>query len=275
MMREPAQIFVNQRGEFGESCAISLAPIAQELPNSLWRGGSHLSGLSPIAVELAISSCSPGVCRKGVVSPPFRKFLPPNDQVARGFLFVVVKGELTPIKNNQKKEQKMKNMNKKSILGAFPSVFGLMALLTCAVLATSANAGSPSPQNPGGPLVGFFDSTVTLTNCNGVVIKSFEAYEMFHQGGTLTSTDNQPPSSRGPGFGTWQTLGGRSYSAPFEFFSFNADGTFAGEVKINRVIQLGADGNTYTSEGSVEIVDPNGNVIATFCVSEVAARVIQ
>jgi hypothetical protein len=29
-----------------------------------------------------------------------------DDQVARGFLFVVVKGELTPIKNNQKKEEK-------------------------------------------------------------------------------------------------------------------------------------------------------------------------
>jgi len=167
----------------------------------------------------------------------------------------------------------MKNMNKKRILGAFPSVFGLMALFTCTFLTTSANAQSQSSQNRGPRLVGFFDSTVTLTNCNGVVIKTFEAYQLFHQGGTLTSTDNQPPSSRGPGFGTWQNLGGGSYSAPFEFFSFHTDGTFAGEVKIGRDLQLAADGNSYTSVVSVQIFDANGNQIGTLCGSEVATRV--
>src|SRR5438477_5674254 len=96
MMREPAEIFVDQRREFRESGLISLAPIAQELPNSLWRGGLHLSALSPIAVELAIFLCTPGSLEKFS-----GKFLAPDDQVARGFLFVVVKGELTPIKNNQ------------------------------------------------------------------------------------------------------------------------------------------------------------------------------
>ena len=64
MMREPAQIFVDQRREFGESGVISLAPITQELPNSLWRGGLHISALSPIAVELAISLCTPGSVEK-------------------------------------------------------------------------------------------------------------------------------------------------------------------------------------------------------------------
>jgi hypothetical protein len=97
---------------------------------------------------------------------------------------------------------------------------------------------------------------------------------MFHQGGTLTSTDNQPPRSRGPGFGTWQNLGEGSYSAPFEFFSFNTDGTFAGEVGIGRDLQLAADGNSYSSVVSVEIVDPNGSVIATLCGTEVATRVV-
>src|SRR5207249_9008858 len=151
------------------------------------------SALSPIAVELAISLCTPGSLEKFS-----GKFLAPDDQVARGFLFVVVKGELTPIKNKQKKEQEMKNMNKKRILKAFPSVFGLMALLTCAFLATSANAGS------GGRLVGVFDTHLTLTNCHGVTIRTLEALQMFNQGGTLASTDNQPPSSRGAGFGTWE-----------------------------------------------------------------------
>ena len=159
-------------------------------------------------------------------------------------------------------------MNKKTILGAFTPVFGLMALLTCTFLATSATAES------GGRLVGVFDTHLTLTNCQGVVVRTLEALQMFNQGGTLASTDNQPPSSRGPGFGTWENLGGGSYSAPFEFFSFNADGTFAGTVKIARDIQLAKDANSYTSVVSVEIVNPNGSVIATLCGTEVATRVV-
>ena len=157
-------------------------------------------------------------------------------------------------------------MNKKTILRTFTPVFGLIALLTCTLLATSATAES------GGRLVGVFDTHLTLTNCHGVVIRTLEALQMFNQGGTLASTDNQPPSSRGAGFGTWQNMGGRSYSAPFQFFSFNPDGTFAGTVKIARNILLAADANSYTSTVSVEILDPNGNVIATLCGTESATR---
>ncbi len=40
----------------------------------------------------------------------------------------------------------MKTMNKKTILGTFPSVLGLMALLICTFLPTSATAGSQSQQ---------------------------------------------------------------------------------------------------------------------------------
>jgi hypothetical protein len=163
-------------------------------------------------------------------------------------------------------------MNKKLILGAFPSVFGLMTLLTCTFLATSAIAGSQSPRESGGRLVGFFESEVTITNCNGVVLKTLEAYEQFNQGGTLTSVDNQP--LRSPGIGTWQYNGGGSYSAPFESFSFNTDGTPAGESKFTRDIQLAADGNSYTSVVTVEIFDVNGNLIATLCATEVATRVV-
>ena len=89
--------------------------------------------------------------------------------------------------------------------------FALASALVC--LATSATAES------GGRLVGVFDTHLTLTNCHGVVIRTLEALQMFNQGGTLASTDNQPPSSRGPGFGTWENMGGRSYSAPFQFFA--------------------------------------------------------
>ena len=166
----------------------------------------------------------------------------------------------------------MKNTIRKSILGAPPFAFGLMALLTCTFLASSAIAGSQSPRESGGRLVGFFESTVTVTNCNGVVLKTLETYQQFNQGGTLTSVDNQP--LRTPGIGTWQYNGGGSYSAPTEFFTFNTDGTPGGETKLIRDIQLAQDGNSYTGVVTVEVYDVNGNLIVTLCATEVGTRVV-
>ncbi|MGB8472681.1 MAG: hypothetical protein WCE61_01200 [Candidatus Acidiferrum sp.] len=163
----------------------------------------------------------------------------------------------------------MKTTIQNTILKRLTAVLGLMALLICTTPATSATAADSSQGRA--PLIGLWDSQVTLTNCQGVVIKTFEAFEMFNQGGTLSSTDNQ--SANGPGVGTWQGLGRGSYSAPFQFFSFNPDGTWASTARISRNIQLGMDRNSYTSTVGVEIFDPNGNLVATLCGSEVATRV--
>ena len=166
----------------------------------------------------------------------------------------------------------MKNRIKNSVVRALPSVLVLMALLTCASLATSVRAASSSPENAAGRLIGVWDSQVTLTNCQGITVAMFEAFIEFQRGGTLTSVDNTPPTGHGPGLGTWQSLGGGSYSAPFQLFRFNTDGTFAGINRITRTIQLAADRNSYTSVVSVEIFDANGNLIGTACGTEVATR---
>ena len=42
MMSQSPQIFVDERREFRESGMISLAPSAQELLNSFWRGRRHI-----------------------------------------------------------------------------------------------------------------------------------------------------------------------------------------------------------------------------------------
>lgn len=122
-------------------------------------------------------------------------------------------------------------------------------------------------------LEGVWDSQVTLTDCNGHTLAAFEAYVMFHQGGTLTSTDNTPPTLHGPGFGTWQRMGGRNYNAHFQFFNFNADGTFAGVQKIDTQIHPAAHGNSYTSTVAFAAYDVNGNLIFSGCGTEVATRI--
>ena len=153
----------------------------------------------------------------------------------------------------------MKNIIKKAILGTLTSVLGLMALLICA---TSAIAGNSSPQDGGGGrLVGVWDTDVTVTNCQGVTIKTLKAYTTYHQDGTLNNTDTN--GLTGPGSGTWKNLGGGSYSSTIRSFSFDANGINTGEGVITQTIQLASDGMSSTGTATVEIFDVNGNLVAT------------
>lgn len=152
---------------------------------------------------------------------------------------------------------------KKSVLKSIVSLSALVAL-SLAPLTLAAPSGAD--------LTGVWDSQVTLTDCNGNTLVSFEAYGMFNTGGTFTSTDNTPPGRQSIGFGTWRKTGPRTYAAPFQFFNFNADGTFAGTQKITRTITLAANGASYTSVVNFQSLDPSGNVIFSGCGTEAATR---
>jgi len=164
----------------------------------------------------------------------------------------------------------MNNMIKKAILGTLTSVLGLMALLICA---TSAIAGNSSPQDGGGGrLVGLWETEVTVTNCQGVTLKTLEAYTTYHQDGTLSNTDTN--GLTGPGSGTWQNLGEGSFSSTIRSFSFDANGINTGEGKITQMIQMAPDKMSFTGTATVEIFDVNGNLVATLCASGVATRIV-
>src|SRR5450755_4132624 len=132
----------------------------------------------------------------------------------------------------------------------------LRSIIPMMAVAAVSVASAAVPPQQSAPLQGVWDSQVTLTDCNGNTLAAFRAFEIFHQGGTLTSTDNTPPTLHGPGLGTWERVNGRKYTSPFQFFNFNPDGSFAGVQKIDRVIQLAADGNSYTSTVTFGAYDP-------------------
>ena len=145
-----------------------------------------------------------------------------------------------------------------------------IVLMMSVVALSVASAADPLQQSA--RLQGVWDSQATLTDCNGNILVVLRAFEAFHQGGTLTSTDNTPPTLHGIGLGTWQHVGVGKYTAPFQFFNFNADGTFAGTQKIERLIQIAADGNSYTSTVTFASYDPDGNLLFSGCGDEVATR---
>lgn len=121
---------------------------------------------------------------------------------------------------------------------------------------------------------GVWESTVTIRNCQtGNPLAMFRAMEMFVHGGSLVDTNAAPPSTRGPGFGRWQYVAGNQFTATFRFFLYNPDGSFAGVRRVSRVIELVGAGDDLISTVSIQVFDPNNNLISTACATEVARRV--
>lgn len=129
-------------------------------------------------------------------------------------------------------------------------------------------------RNNARQLEGLWNHTGTRRNCaTGEAIVTFSAMFTFARGGTLQEFGTQgPPAMRGPGHGVWSYQSRRQYTTGFQFFRFNADGTYAGKQIVRQQIQLSRDGNSYTASATAQVFDVNGNVIANNCATGTATR---
>jgi hypothetical protein len=120
---------------------------------------------------------------------------------------------------------------------------------------------------------GTWNVVVTLRNCTtGAPLATFKAMDLFIQGGSMVDTNAAPPSTRGPGFGSWQYAGEHQFTAVLRFFLYNTDGTFAGTRRIAQDITIADDNNSWESTVGTIVFDPAGNPVATGCGTAVAAR---
>jgi hypothetical protein len=148
-----------------------------------------------------------------------------------------------------------------------------VSLFTAAAGALGQACSPAHAQTAADPIVGPWSSQVTITDCHGTTTRQFQALNLFQEGGTLTDTDSQPPSSHGPALGSWASQGGGMYSSLFEFYRFNADGTLAGSNRVQRTATLGAGSNSFTSTITVSVLDPTGTTLMSACGTETATRV--
>lgn len=124
-------------------------------------------------------------------------------------------------------------------------------------------------------IVGLWQSTVTVNNCQGGPSRTFRGTNVFHSGGTMTDTNAAPPTTRGPGFGIW------AYDRHEQFFrirmQFNRylpDGSYDGLQDIHREARVSRDGNTLTDETIfVRVLNPDGSLRAEACGAATATRV--
>ncbi len=128
-------------------------------------------------------------------------------------------------------------------------------------------------------IVGTWQTSVTPRNCQtGVpVAPAFPGLLTFNEGGTLTGTSTAVSSV----YGVWERKDGlqqnlftpiKQYSFAFISLRYNATGTFIGTQKVRQTATLGASGNDFTSTGTAEILDANGNVIGTGCSTSTGTR---
>ena len=178
----------------------------------------------------------------------------------------------------------MKNMFLKTIGGAALAILMLAVFAQVQVSAQDNNTeektdeqtqeDSATRRSNTRALEGVWDIQVTRRNCTtGAVISTFAAMHTFMRGGTMIDWGTGSlPSLRSPGQGIWYYESRRQYSSAFQFFRYNADGTLAGKQIGRGQIELSHDGNSYSTTGMGQVLDINGNVIATNCNTSTATR---
>ena len=168
------------------------------------------------------------------------------------------------------KEMNMTKRILKTIGGASVAIFAL-ALIGQIWVPVQAQKGNDNG------LIGSWDVLVTARDCETGApipfIPVFPAMMTYDQGGTMQESDlGGPGIIRLQGHGVWRHQIGRQYSAAFRFLNFLPDRTFIGTNVVRSSVSVSLDGNEYTSTDTVEILDPNGGVVATGCATTIATR---
>ena len=154
----------------------------------------------------------------------------------------------------------------------------LIVIAALTVAFSFASAQAPERTMSERTIEGVWRTMVTPVNCQtgDPLGPPFPGLFTFNKGGTMSEYGIGPGSSpalRSPGHGVWQREHGwQDYSYTFTFYRYDASGVFIGSQKVTATLELGASGDEFTTHSVVQILDANGNVIATFCAQAAGTR---
>ena len=127
-------------------------------------------------------------------------------------------------------------------------------------------------------IVGAWRTVVTPINCQtgAQVAPSLRGLFTFNEGGTMSEYGIGPgstPALRSPGHGVWQReQGWQDYSFAFTYYRYDPSGVFIGSQKVTATLELGANGDEFTTKSVVEAFDANDNKVGTFCATSAGTR---
>ena len=94
----------------------------------------------------------------------------------------------------------------------------------------------------------------------------------FHQGGTMMDGTTTPPALRTAGQGVWEHVSDNTYAFRLKAFSFNAQNVFTGWTIIAGELTVDHTGDVFTGPATVQVYDPNGNLLSTLCADSTGTR---
>ena len=166
-------------------------------------------------------------------------------------------------------------MKKRHFTARVAAVF----VLTVALIATGAplSADDHSDDRERRALAraieGVWEPIVTIRDCQTeVALFSFLSMDSYIRGGSYIGESASEPNIRATGFGRWQHAGGRHFTASFQFFTYAADGTPIGRLRVAARIRLSSDGTAFRANDVTELFDLSGNLIGQVCGTREAKR---
>jgi hypothetical protein len=176
-------------------------------------------------------------------------------------------------------------MNTKTLKQTFVIAFALMITFTVGSSVAfgqdkadgQLSAAPKDKDDQDNTLEGTWQSVVTPRDCvtGAPAPFSFKALTTFMQGGTMSedSSSDMDGPWRTSGHGVWQHTTGKKYTVAWVFYHWAPNnGPLLGTVKVRVNKTLGHDANSLTGDGTIEVSDPNGNVVFTGCSNETATR---
>jgi len=155
----------------------------------------------------------------------------------------------------------------------------LLAIVLAAASTVAAATSLPEHHPgllaaPANAIVGTWEFQARFYACaSGQTLRQLRASSVFNAGGTMLDTNTDPPSTRGPAFGTW-TYNPRTgrHVAQMRLYRYNADGSFAGVAQVRRTLTLSPDGDSATGTFTGRILGPQEQVLAVTCGEETGTR---
>ena len=139
-------------------------------------------------------------------------------------------------------------------------------LVVACVLVPMVAATASGQGTQGGTLQGTWEMQITLTDCAGHVIRSFPSLIEYAAGGTVVESNGGTPQAlKTPGEGVWRHTTDNSYAFRFKFFTFSPQNVFTGWTIISGETTVDETGDANAGTATIQVYDPNGNLIATAC----------
>jgi hypothetical protein len=166
-------------------------------------------------------------------------------------------------------------MTRIQIVGRTAAVALLATALTGTSTQVHANGGSAGSTAllQARAIEGAWEPTVTIRDCQtGAPLFSFLSVDSYIRGGSFIGEGMGEPPNRALGAGTWQHAGGRNFTATYQFFAYNPDGTPLGRLRVSSKIRLSTDGESFRTSDTAQLSDLNGTVLQDICGTREARR---